>query len=42
MSVDKVREYLRSYGLGDRIKEFDISPPPLRKRPRQWESYPPA
>ena len=25
MSVDKVREYLRSYGLEDRIKEFDIS-----------------
>ncbi len=25
MSVDKVREYLRSYGFEDRIKEFDIS-----------------
>ena len=25
MSVDKVREYLRSYGLEDRIMEFDIS-----------------
>ena len=26
MSVDKVREYLRSYGLEDRIMEFGISP----------------
>lgn len=25
MSVDKVREYLRSYGLEDRIMEFGIS-----------------
>ena len=25
MSVDKVREYLRSYGLEDRVMEFDIS-----------------
>ena len=24
MSVDKVREYLRSYGLEDRIKEFGL------------------
>ena len=25
MSVDKVREYLRSYGLEDRVMEFGIS-----------------
>ena len=25
MSVDRVREYLKSYGLEDRIQEFDVS-----------------
>ena len=25
MSVEKVREYLRPYGVADRMREFDVS-----------------
>ena len=29
MSVEKVREYLKPYGVADRIREFEVSSAPL-------------